>query len=158
MHVKFPRVIGFRYIVAVGFIVESKTATHDENHRYGARERLTFFALGCIKYTSAQVWNKPTSLTVIGIDYTCKSNNYRNDSSWNSWNKKCPKNKTSQLDFRKSEVQNQIFHKININYQNIFDLHEHTTYIQYMKSKSSWFLKMFFPLYQIRCNFLQFGR
>ena len=51
--------------------------------------------------------------------------------------KSARKNKASQLDFRKSEVQNQIFHKIIINYQNIFDLHEHTTYIQYMKSKSS---------------------
>ena len=45
--------------------------------------------------------------------------------------KSARKNKASQ------QVQNQIFHKININYQNIFDLHEHTTYIQYMKSKSS---------------------
>jgi histidinol dehydrogenase len=44
--------------------------------------------------------------------------------------KSARKNKASQ------QVQNQIFHKININYQNIFDLHEHTTYIQYMKSKS----------------------
>jgi hypothetical protein len=51
--------------------------------------------------------------------------------------KSARKNKASQLDFRKSEVQNQIFHKIIINYQHIFDLHEHTTYIQYMKSKSS---------------------
>lgn len=51
--------------------------------------------------------------------------------------KSARKNKASQLDFRKSEVQNQIFHKININYQNIFDLHEHTTYIKYMKSKST---------------------
>lgn len=60
---KFPMVIDVTPLstmslviscVAVGFIVESKTATHDENHRSGARKRLTFFALGCIKYTSTQ--------------------------------------------------------------------------------------------------------